>query len=249
MSAESRVQFSHIQELDLAQVESTEVPECNEAVLRNREAPVNFYDIYYDTAYGQFLDSSFPYGRNALYWENHSEYGDTSSIENMIEWQRISDVYPGHSLWGDQGIRPEDIIQGSLGNCWLKTAFSSVAEWPGRVEKIFLNVDNELSPNGIYGMTFYSLGVPHTVVVDDYVPTFYKDTSYERNAFGRVSADDGVWAAVAEKVFAKYHGNYEHLSGGYTFIATQTLTGGPYEYLFPFQYADESYQTIWDFVV
>ena len=36
------------------------------------------------------------------------------------------------------------------------------------MESVFLNT--EVSANGIYGVNFYTLGVPHTVIVDDYLP-------------------------------------------------------------------------------
>ena len=41
---------------------------------------------------------------------------------------------------------------------------------PSRVENLFLNLENKLSPNGIYGVNFYLLGVPHTVIIDDFLP-------------------------------------------------------------------------------
>ena len=47
---------------------------------------------------------------------------------------------------------------------------SALSEIPGRLEKVFLNDVNELSPRGIYAVNMYTLGVPHTVIVDDYFP-------------------------------------------------------------------------------
>ena len=47
---------------------------------------------------------------------------------------------------------------------------SALSEIPGRLEKVFLNESNELSPRGIYAVNMYTLGVPHTVIVDDYIP-------------------------------------------------------------------------------
>ena len=38
------------------------------------------------------------------------------------------------------------------------------------MEKVFLNQDNYQNKAGIYAVNFYSLGVPHTVVIDDYLP-------------------------------------------------------------------------------
>ena len=63
-----------------------------------------------------------------------------------------------------------DIRQGAVGDCWYMTAASALAEKPKRLEKIFLNVDTETNKNGIYAMNLYALGVPHTVIVDDFLP-------------------------------------------------------------------------------
>ncbi len=63
---------------------------------------------------------------------------------------------------------PTDVRQGALGNCWFMAAASALAEKPKRLETIFLN--QELNQNGIYAVNVYTLGVPHTVIVDDFVP-------------------------------------------------------------------------------
>jgi len=38
------------------------------------------------------------------------------------------------------------------------------------MEKIFLNKTKDLNPQGVYGVNFWTLGIPHTVIVDDYLP-------------------------------------------------------------------------------
>ena len=63
-----------------------------------------------------------------------------------------------------------DVRQGVIGNCWFMAAASALAERPQRLEKIFLNTSNQLNPSGIYGVNLYSLGVKHTIIVDDYLP-------------------------------------------------------------------------------
>lgn len=68
------------------------------------------------------------------------------------------------------GIKVEDMVQGFIGNCWFISAVAALAEFPGRIESMFLNTKNELSSNGIYGVNIYTLGMPHTVIVDDYLP-------------------------------------------------------------------------------
>ena len=49
-------------------------------------------------------------------------------------------------------------------------AASALAEKTRRLERIFLNVNGETNRNGIYAMNLYTLGVPHTVIVDDWLP-------------------------------------------------------------------------------
>ena len=60
--------------------------------------------------------------------------------------------------------------QGAVGDCWFMVAASALAEQPKRLEKIFLNVNGETNKNGIYAVNLFALGVPHTVIVDDYLP-------------------------------------------------------------------------------
>lgn len=89
-----------------------------------------------------------------------------------MSWKRAKDTFDGENnhLWGANGISPNDIRQGSIGNCWFLSSVSAYAELPGRVEKLFLNQESELNEAGIYGVNMYALGIPHTVIVDDYLP-------------------------------------------------------------------------------
>jgi hypothetical protein len=85
-----------------------------------------------------------------------------------------------------------------------------------------------MSPNGIYAVNFWTLGVPHTVIVDDLIPMQNHYGTYY-SVFAKVGLDDAVWAPVLEKAFAKYHGNYNHIVGGDSRLAARTLSGAPYD--------------------
>ena len=91
-------------------------------------------------------------------------------MEANISWKRAGDAFRRHTLFGKNGITVKDIDQGKLGDCWFLAAATALAEVPERIERIFLNNKNEASPNGIYGVNLYTLGVPHTVIVDDWLP-------------------------------------------------------------------------------
>ena len=110
-------------------------------------------------------------------------------------------------------------------------AASALAEKPKRLENIFLNNSDEVNKLGIYGVNIYSLGVKHTVIVDDYLPlenVEQSDWTYAwETMFGHIGEDSSMWGPILEKVFAKIHGNYEHIVEGNPREATLTLTGSP----------------------
>lgn len=189
----------------------------------------DFYDklskseVYTDTEFGH---SSF-----ALYWDGTGEENQFVAVqaEPKITWQRAAEINGDHTLFGSNGaVNPEDINQGWLGNCWFLAAASSLAEVPGRLEHTFLNNDNELNEAGIYGVNFYTLGVKHTVIVDDWLPLQPSGDGY-RTLFAKIGKDDSLWGAILEKAFAKYQGNYTHIEAGASPVAIRTLHGGPFE--------------------
>ena len=107
------------------------------------------------------------------------------------------------TLFG-KGISPDDVIQGGVGNCWFMAAASAVAGVdPGLVKKAFLNTSNQLNAAGIYAVDIYTLGVPHTIVVDDYLPRWLNENDTMANIFANVGADQSIWGPILEKAFAK----------------------------------------------
>ena len=127
----------------------------------------------------------------------------------------------GYSLWGNSGqALAEDILQGQLGNCWFMHGASVVAQKPGRLEKVFHN--QELSPNGIYAVDFYVLGVRTTVVVDDIIPL----NNRGQPIFAKVSEEtQALWPLILEKAIAKVHGSYSSIETDSAAYSTHLLTG------------------------
>ena len=138
-------------------------------------AKADLEDFYTILAAGQpFTDSTFtmedafylaedaagtPYARNRF------QYYYTNK-----QWKRAYDALPGATLFGKDGVHFQDINQGSLGNCWVLASTSAIAEIPSRLDSVIVNQDNALNPAGIYAFNFRTLGFPHTVIVDDYLP-------------------------------------------------------------------------------
>ena len=120
----------------------------------------------------KYTDTDFKPDWTSILWKD-AEETFTGFTEESSVWKRASEAYPKSTLWGTKGIRPQDMSQGSIGNCWFISAASALAEEKGRMESVFLN--DGVSANGIYGVNFYTLGVPHTVIVDDYLPLFKQE--------------------------------------------------------------------------
>ncbi len=123
--------------------------------------------------------------------------------ENFV-WKRPEEIY------GDKGfiiynkIGPNDIKQGSCGNCYFLSCISSLAEAGERVERIFIS--KEVNEAGCYAVKFYINGEPKIVVVDDYFPY---DPFKEQWAMSKPSEDcNEIWVLIIEKAWAKVFGSY-----------------------------------------
>lgn len=73
-------------------------------------------------------------------------------------------------------------------------------------------------------MNMYSLGVPFTQIVDDWMPIRPDGNTL----YAGLGQDGSYWAAVVEKMFAKWYGNWEHLVGGWMNLAVSALNGSPF---------------------
>ncbi len=128
---------------------------------------------------------------SSLYWddmkEGNTRFAHTGAAE--VKWGRAQEVFGNHSMFGEKGIEPSDVRQGYIGNCWFLAAASALAEVPGRLENVWIDTDNELSAAGIYAMNFYTLGVPHTIIVDDWLPLTEDWNGDLRTLFAHVGYD------------------------------------------------------------
>ena len=133
----------------------------------------------------------------------------------------LSDEYLGSlCLYGDS-IDPNDLRQGGLGNCWLISAFSAVAEFPDKIRALIKQT--ALSKSGRYVVKlFHPVDEKWTsYVVDDRLPV--NKHGHLRNV--RLSCAGELWPAILEKAMAAMYGNYASLDGGNPYVALKCLTG------------------------
>merc|ERR1739847_23945 len=114
---------------------------CSTAMDRNKNT-VDDYLTIVDESGDKFNDYNF-YTDDALYWKDVGEQqGYMSELDGQLTWKRVSDSdFPNHTFWGPSGgisaINPQDINQGYIGNCWIMSALSAIAEVPDRVDDLF----------------------------------------------------------------------------------------------------------------
>lgn len=81
-----------------------------------------------------WTDKDFPPEAKSLYDPNVDK-GDASQFN--LKWKRISEVYKTPQVFSG-GIEPNDINQGALGDCYFLAVLSSLAEFPDRIQNMFL---------------------------------------------------------------------------------------------------------------
>eukprot|EP00746_Dinoflagellata_sp_MGD_P133673 gnl/MRDRNA2_/MRDRNA2_67418_c0_seq2.p1 gnl/MRDRNA2_/MRDRNA2_67418_c0~~gnl/MRDRNA2_/MRDRNA2_67418_c0_seq2.p1 ORF type:complete len:667 (+),score=121.14 gnl/MRDRNA2_/MRDRNA2_67418_c0_seq2:99-2099(+) len=163
-----------------------------------------------------FKDHEFPPNENSL-----------GVIMDDAEWISCTDLSREATAVVFDTIEPNDLMQGSLGDCWLLAAMASVAEFPHKVEALFGN-GNAVPRDGKFIIKLYKVAESawDTMVVDSYIPC-KKRSWYEKMAkplFTRPHGNE-LWCLLLEKAFAKYVGSYQNLDGGQTAWAWQAMTG------------------------
>ena len=83
-------------------------------------------------------------------------------------WKRPQEIYGDGNFVLYDSPGPDDIKQGRCGDCYFLASLSAIAEFPERIEKIFIT--KTVNEAGCYAVTLYVNGEKRTVVVDDYFP-------------------------------------------------------------------------------
>ncbi|RIA92740.1 hypothetical protein C1645_736092 [Glomus cerebriforme] len=136
--------------------------------------------------------------------------------------KRISKIIKNPQFFID-GVEPNDIKQGYVGDCWFVAALGVVTNISGLLETICVARDEVV---GVYGFIFFKDGDWVSTVVDDQLFTYDNQLT-----FAQCSNDNETWLPLIEKAYAKIHGDYEQIEGGWTGEGIEDLTGGIYTFI------------------
>ncbi|KAF8969516.1 hypothetical protein BGZ46_010680 [Entomortierella lignicola] len=137
--------------------------------------------------------------------------------------KRVKDLFRNTTFF-QNGASPDDIKQGMVGDCWFLAALAVVSNIPGLLEQLCVKRDEEV---GVYGFIFFKDGDWVSTVVDDQLYYVTDRQSFKNRLYFSSCRDEReTWLPLMEKAYAKIHGDYESISGGYTSEGIEDLTGG-----------------------
>ena len=134
---------------------------------------------------------------------------DVSGWNNYI-WCRAEEIYDTQNFdVFHEGATCDDIIQGSLGDCYFLSVLGSLCKFPKMIERLFYSTKK--AKNHQYGINFYINGIWKMILIDDFFPT--RNTSFKKFAFG-YSTTKELWIPLLEKAWAKINGCYAKVTIG-----------------------------------
>ena len=125
-------------------------------------------------------------------------------------WCRVEDILnsKNYQVFED-GISPDDIIQGSIGDCYFLSAVGSLCKFSHYIDRLFLT--KERTKEHLYGVFIFLNATWKLVIIDDFLP--YTGKKFKKFAFSS-SGGKELWVALLEKAWAKVNGNYAKIGCG-----------------------------------
>ncbi|TGO66159.1 hypothetical protein BELL_0976g00030 [Botrytis elliptica] len=164
--------------------------------------------------------------------------------------KRVHEIFDKPTFLGDK-ISPSDVRQGSLGDCWLMSSLTALANTKDGIQRICVEWDTKI---GIYGFVFHRDGEWIISIIDDKLylkspdwdsPSVHRhlleqtdredvekeyrktyQTGSQSLFFAHCKDPNQTWLPLLEKAYAKAHGDFLSLSGGWIGEGLEDLTGG-----------------------
>ncbi|MCJ1418636.1 hypothetical protein MMC32_004984, partial [Xylographa parallela] len=165
--------------------------------------------------------------------------------------KRVNDIFENPQFTVDDATA-SDVRQGNDGDCWFLSALCAIGNKKGLIDRVCVAKDELV---GVYGFVFHRDGEWTYTLIDDKLylnSSDYNESQLEKFSwdqvfnrqdaeeeyrkafqtgsralyFAQCSNEHETWLPLLEKAFAKAHGDYEAINGGFTGEAIEDLTGG-----------------------
>ncbi|KAI0880645.1 cysteine proteinase [Annulohypoxylon maeteangense] len=179
--------------------------------------------------------------------------------------KRVVDIFDDPKFY-IEGPTANDVRQGRDGDCWLLAALCTLSNKPSLIERVCVARDEQV---GVYGFVFHRDGEWISEIIDDKLfltkPDFdesflermlWEDRerinseeqyrkAYQSGSgalyFAQCEHENETWLPLLEKAYAKAHGDYTAIEGGYTGEGIEDLTGGVTSELYASDILDKEY--------
>jgi len=122
-------------------------------------------------------------------------------------------------------IEPNDVIQGSVGDCYFLAACASLAEFEHRIKNLFVLKNVEMAIEvGAFCIRICDRGIWKNIILDDQIPC---EDYYQRKPLYARNKGRELWVLLLEKAWAKNYGSYEQIDGGECEDVLHDLTAAP----------------------
>ena len=126
------------------------------------------------------------------------------------KWSRVEEILNSKNYQVfEEGISPDDIIQGSIGDCYFLSAIGSLCKFSHYIDKLFFT--KEKTKEHLYGVFIYLNAKWKLVLIDDFLP--FTGKRFKKFAFS-YSGGKELWVAFLEKAWAKINGSYARIGCG-----------------------------------
>jgi hypothetical protein len=120
------------------------------------------------------------------------------------------------------GLDPEDVIQGAIGDCYFLSTLAAIADRHSQLVEQMMKVNED----GTVSVTFYQRDRwnsplrPVEIRVDGDLPSTSFSRPYARSADSRE-----LWVSILEKAYAQWQGGYQAIVGGSARQVMEAITG------------------------
>ncbi|KAL9131646.1 MAG: hypothetical protein Q9217_000457 [Psora testacea] len=199
----------------------------------------------------QHFDIEFDLKRGPRDCLDGLERKSAASLASPGSVKRVPDIFQKPQFYIDDASA-SDVRQGFNGDCWFLSALCAISNKKHLIDRVCVARDEQV---GVYGFVFHRDGEWFHTVIDDKLyltaSDWWESSDSGRQTFGLINRQDAeesyrkayqtgskalyfaqcreeneTWLPLLEKAFAKAHGDYSSIEGGFTGEAIEDLTGG-----------------------